>query len=91
MCLYGGSEHTGLIPVLGTAPGMVGCVQATEVIKILTGLGNPLLGRLLLIDGLAMRMDEIEVARHAGCPHCGGGSERAAPPAGVRENGSPDA
>jgi len=91
MCLYGGSEHTGLIPVLGTAPGMVGCVQATEVIKILTGLGDPLLGRLLLIDGLAMRMEEIKVKRDASCLHCGKGADGAAPPPGVRESGSPDA
>lgn len=71
MCLFGGSEHTGLIPVLGTAPGIVGCIQATEAIKILTGLGTPLVGRLLLMDGLEMRMAEVEVARNPSCPHCG--------------------
>jgi adenylyltransferase/sulfurtransferase len=72
MCLFGGIGHTGLIPVLGTAPGIVGCIQATEAIKILTGLGTPLLGRLLLIDGLEMRIAEVEVARNPSCPHCGG-------------------
>jgi adenylyltransferase/sulfurtransferase len=72
MCLFGGMEHTGLIPVLGTAPGIVGCIQATEAIKILTGLGSPLVGRLLLFDGLQMRFSEFEVARNPGCPHCGG-------------------
>ena len=71
MCLFGGMEHTGLIPVLGTAPGMVGCIQATEAIKILTGLGTSLVGRLLLIDGLEMRVTEVEVARNPSCPHCG--------------------
>jgi adenylyltransferase/sulfurtransferase len=71
MCLFGGSEHTGVIPVLGTTPGIVGCIQATEAIKILTGLGTPLLGRLLLIDGLEMRIAEVEVARNPSCPHCG--------------------
>jgi adenylyltransferase/sulfurtransferase len=72
MCLFGGMEHTGLSPVLGTAPGIVGCIQATEAIKILTGLGSPLVGRLLLFDGLEMRFSEFEVARNPGCPHCGG-------------------
>ena len=71
MCLFGGIEHTGIIPVIGTAPGIVGCIQATEVIKILTGLGAPLVGRLLLIDGLEMRVTEVEVARNPSCPHCG--------------------
>ena len=71
MCLFGGVEHTGLIPVLGTAPGIVGCIQATETIKILTGMGIPLLGRLLLFDGLDMRFSEFEVARNPSCPHCG--------------------
>jgi molybdopterin-synthase adenylyltransferase len=71
MCLFGGGEHTGVIPVLGTAPGIVGCIQATETIKILTGLGAPLLGRLLLFDGLDMRISEVEVARNPSCPHCG--------------------
>jgi molybdopterin-synthase adenylyltransferase len=71
MCLFGGAEHTGLIPVLGTAPAIVGCIQATEAIKILTGLGSPLVGRLLLFDGLDMRFSEFEVARNPGCPHCG--------------------
>jgi molybdopterin/thiamine biosynthesis adenylyltransferase len=71
MCLFGGTEHTGLVPVLGTTPGIVGCIQATEAIKILTGLGTPLLGRLLLIDGMEMRIVEVEVARNPNCPHCG--------------------
>ena len=71
MCLFGGMEHTGVIPVIGTAPGIVGCIQATEAIKIITGLGAPLLGRLLLIDGLEMRIAEVEVAHNPSCPHCG--------------------
>jgi molybdopterin-synthase adenylyltransferase len=74
MCLFGGAEHTGLIPVLGTAPAIVGCIQATEAIKVLTGLGRPLLGRLLLFDGLDMMFSEFEVARNPGCPHCGSGA-----------------
>ncbi len=71
MCLFGNSELFGLIPVVGTAPGIVGCIQATEAIKMLTGLGTPLTGRLLMIDGLEMRITELEVARDPNCPHCG--------------------
>lgn len=71
MCLFGESEYTGLIPVLGTVPGIVGCIQATEAIKILTGLGALLTGRLLLIDGLEMRIVEVEVVRNPSCHHCG--------------------
>jgi molybdopterin/thiamine biosynthesis adenylyltransferase len=71
MCLFGGKERKGTIPVLGTIPGLIGCIQATEVIKILTGLGALLSGRLLLFDGLAMRFSELAVQRNPHCPHCG--------------------
>jgi molybdopterin-synthase adenylyltransferase len=73
MCLFDGAEHAGLIPVVGTAPGMVGCIQAAEAIKLITGLGSPLVGRLLVIDGLDMRTAELAVARNPSCPHCGTG------------------
>jgi molybdopterin/thiamine biosynthesis adenylyltransferase len=72
MCLYEGREYKGEIPVLGTSPGITGCIQATEVIKILTGLGAPLSGRLLLFDGREMRFSELAPARNPRCPHCGG-------------------
>ena len=71
MCLYEGREYEGEIPVLGTTPGITGCIQATEVIKILTGLGAPLSGRLLLFDGREMRFSELAPARNPRCPHCG--------------------
>jgi molybdopterin/thiamine biosynthesis adenylyltransferase len=71
MCLYGERTWTGTIPVLGTSPGIAGCIQAAEVIKILTGLGAPLWGRLLLFDGRDMRFTEVEVSRSPRCPHCG--------------------
>ncbi|MFI5368925.1 MAG: HesA/MoeB/ThiF family protein [Spirochaetia bacterium] len=71
MCLYEGREYNGEIPVLGTSPGITGCIQATEVIKILTGLGAPLSGRLLLFDGREMRFSELAPARNPRCPHCG--------------------
>ena len=74
MCLYGERTWTGMVPVLGTAPGIVGCIQATEVIKILVGIGAPLSGRLLLLDGRDMRFTEVAVQRDPRCPHCGGRS-----------------
>jgi len=79
MCLYEGREYNGTIPVLGTTPGITGCIQATEVIKILTGLGAPLSGRLLLFDGREMRFSELAPGRNPRCPHCGeprGGTPR---------------
>ena len=72
MCLYEGREYEGAIPVLGTTPGITGCIQATEVIKLLTGLGALLSGRLLLFDGREMRFSELAPARNPRCPHCGG-------------------
>jgi molybdopterin-synthase adenylyltransferase len=72
MCLYEGREYKGEIPVLGTTPGITGCIQATEVIKFLAGLGAPLSGRLLLFDGREMRFSELSPARNPRCPHCGG-------------------
>ncbi len=58
--------------VLGTIPGMLGCVQATEAVKYLLGIGDLLVGRVLHIDGLTMRMQTISTgkARHD-CPACG--------------------
>ena len=57
--------------VLGVLPGLVGVVQAAETIKLLTGIGEPLIGRLLLVDGLRMRFRTIDVARDPECRACG--------------------
>ena len=57
--------------VLGVLPGLVGVIQATETIKLITGIGEPLVGRLLLVDGLRMRFRSIDVARDPECPACG--------------------
>ncbi len=57
--------------VLGILPGVVGLVQATEVIKLLLGVGETLVGRLLLYDALSMRFREMKVRRDPGCPVCG--------------------
>lgn len=57
--------------VLGVLPGLIGVVQATEAIKLLAGIGESLIGRLLLVDGLRMRFRTIDVARDPECRACG--------------------
>jgi len=57
--------------VLGPIPGTIGAIQALEVIKVLTGVGDPLYDRLLQFDGAAMTFNQVEVARVATCPVCG--------------------
>ncbi len=57
--------------VLGVLPGILGTIQATEAIKLITGIGAPLLGRLLMFDALSMRFDEFRIARRADCAVCG--------------------
>ncbi|WP_367345683.1 molybdopterin-synthase adenylyltransferase MoeB [Stenotrophomonas bentonitica] len=59
--------------VLGVLPGMVGLLQATEVLKLLLGIGEPLVGRLLTFDALAMRFREIRLAPDPACPVCAPG------------------
>jgi adenylyltransferase/sulfurtransferase len=61
------------VGVLGPVPGTIGCLQAIEVIKLVTGAGEPLIGRLLLFDARGLRFDAIRIERHPGCPVCGGG------------------
>jgi molybdopterin/thiamine biosynthesis adenylyltransferase len=57
--------------VLGPIPGLIGSIQALEVIKVLTGAGRPLYDRLLQYDGGAMTFSEVEIARVSTCPVCG--------------------
>jgi adenylyltransferase/sulfurtransferase len=57
--------------VLGILPGLVGVVQATETIKLILGKGEPLIGRLLLVDALAMRFRELRLRKNPECPVCG--------------------
>ncbi|HEV2428823.1 MAG TPA: molybdopterin-synthase adenylyltransferase MoeB [Thermoplasmata archaeon] len=59
--------------VLGVLPGLIGLIQATEVLKLLLGEGTSLSGRLLLFDALGMRFRELEIAKDPGCPRCGRG------------------
>jgi molybdopterin/thiamine biosynthesis adenylyltransferase len=71
-CLYHGVETPKeKFPVIGVTPGAIGCIQATEVIKYLTGIGELLTGRLLIYDGLRMSFSELQVNRDPGCKHCG--------------------
>ena len=76
-CLYPEPPPPGLVPscaeggVLGILPGVVGGIQATEALKILLGIGEPLVGRLLLYDALRMSFDEVKLRRDPSCPLCG--------------------
>lgn len=76
-CLYPEPPPPGLVPscaeggVLGILPGLVGVMQATEAIKLILGAGEPLIGRLLLVDALAMRFRELKLRKNPDCPACG--------------------
>jgi adenylyltransferase/sulfurtransferase len=76
-CLYPEPPPPGEVPscaeggVLGILPGLVGCIQATEAIKLIIGKGEPLVGRLVLYDALAMTFREFKVRRNPKCPICG--------------------
>lgn len=76
-CLYREPPPEGLVPscaeggVLGVLPGLVGTIQATEAIKLLTGAGTTLIGRLLLVDALHWRQRTVRVAPDPRCPACG--------------------
>src|SRR3984885_5479286 len=76
-CLYPEQPPPGLVPscaeggVLGILPGLVGVIQATEVIKLILRVGDPLIGRLLLVDSLGMRFRELKLRKDPDCPVCG--------------------
>jgi adenylyltransferase/sulfurtransferase len=57
--------------VLGILPGLIGCIQATEAVKLILGQGSPLVGRLILYDALQMSFREFKVRRNPRCPICG--------------------
>ena len=59
------------VGVVGAVSGIIGSMQALECIKILTGLGKPLYGRMLLLDGAQMELREIQIKKQKGCPSCG--------------------
>ncbi len=76
-CLFPSPPPPGLVPtcaeagVLGVLPGIIGCIQAAETIKLILGLGEPLAGRLLLFDALSMDFREVQLRRDPRCPVCG--------------------
>ncbi len=76
-CLYPEPPPPGLVPscaeggVLGILPGLVGIIQATETIKLILGSGEPLIGRLLLVDALGMKFRELKLRKISVCPVCG--------------------
>ena len=76
-CLFREPPPPGLVPtcaeagVLGVLPGLIGTLQATEAVKMIVGVGEPLIGRLLLVDAKRMRFRTIEVRRDVACPVCG--------------------
>src|SRR3954462_1987776 len=76
-CLYPEPPPPGLVPscaeggVLGILPGTIGLIQATETVKLILGIGEPLVGRLLLYDALGMRFRELKLRKNPECPICG--------------------
>src|SRR5690606_23179740 len=75
-CLHPEPPPPGLVPncaeagVLGVLPGIIGTIQATEAIKLLTGIGEPLIGRFLIYDALRMRFRELKLPKDPQCPVC---------------------
>jgi len=76
-CLYPEPPPPGLVPscaeggVLGVLPGIIGVIQATEAIKLILGIGEPLIGRFLIYDALKMRFRELKLRKDPDCPVCG--------------------
>src|SRR6202522_2447377 len=76
-CLYPEPPPPGLVPscaeggVLGVLPGLLGMIQATEVLKLILNIGDPLVGRLLLVDALGMNFRTLKLRKNPDCPVCG--------------------
>ena len=76
-CLFPAPPPPGAVPscaeagVLGVLPGIIGSIQAVETIKLILGLGEPLVNRLLLFDALSMEFREVKIRRDPNCPLCG--------------------
>jgi adenylyltransferase/sulfurtransferase len=76
-CLYPEPPPPGMVPncaaggVLGVLPGIIGCIQAAEILKLILGKGTSLIGRLLLLDSLEMKFRELKLRRDPECPLCG--------------------
>jgi adenylyltransferase/sulfurtransferase len=76
-CLFPAPPPPGLVPscgeggVMGVLPGIVGCIQGCETIKLIIGGGEPLVGRMLILDGWRMRFSQVRIDRNPDCPLCG--------------------
>ena len=76
-CLFPEPPPPGMVPscaeggVLGVLPGLIGTIQATEAIKLILGIGEPLIGRLLLVDALGAQFRTVKVRKNPACPACG--------------------
>jgi molybdopterin/thiamine biosynthesis adenylyltransferase/rhodanese-related sulfurtransferase len=76
-CLYPEPPPPGLVPscaeggVLGVLPGIIGVIQATETLKLITGIGEPLIGRFMIYDALKMKFRELKLRKDPECPACG--------------------
>jgi len=70
-CVYRGLIPQEKFPVIGVTPAVIGCIQATEVIKYIVGIGKLLTNRLLVYDGLNMKFTELAVKKDPNCEHCG--------------------
>lgn len=70
-CVYRGVIPEERLPVIGVTPAVIGCIQATEVIKYIVGIGKLLSDRLLVYDGLSMQFTELLVKKDPNCEHCG--------------------
>jgi len=69
-CLYRGVIPQEKFPVIGVTPAVIGCIQATEVIKYIVGIGELLTNRLLIYDGLNLKFTELKVKKDPNCEHC---------------------
>ena len=80
-CLHPEPPPAGLVPscaeagVLGVLPGIIGTIQATEALKLILGIGEPLIGRFLIYDALKMRFRELKLPKDPDCPVCGNAAD----------------
>ncbi|UIJ34726.1 molybdopterin-synthase adenylyltransferase MoeB [Allobranchiibius sp. GilTou73] len=95
-CVFPHQPPAGAIPscaeagVLGAVPGVMGAIQAAEVVKLILGVGEPLIGRLLVHDALAQSWDTLPVAADPGCPVCGEAPSITSLPRPVTESPVPE-
>ena len=82
-CIFPKAPPEDVFPVVGVTPGIIGTIQANEVIRYLLGSGELLTGRLFIWDGMQARAEEIRVERNPACEACGGKTKKT--PAGKKK------